>query len=104
MQLANGDNKCKIEGTTIAEMNEKTIDEIEPHSPRYEGDSYIDPETRFSDTPKNFYEPRIFVVDNKTLEAKEYLSENQIESFRRNMKKKKEMFIIVKKRITLMEV
>ena len=88
VQLANGDNKCKIEGTTIAEMNEKTIDEIEPHSPRYEGDSYIDPETRFSDTPKNFYEPRIFVVDNKTLEAKEYLSENQIESFRRNMKKK----------------
>ena len=28
------------------------------------------------------------MVDNKTLEAKEYLSENQIESFRRNMKKK----------------
>ena len=88
VQLASGDNKCKIEGTTITEMNEKTIDEIEPHSPRYKGDSYIDPETRFSDAPKNFYEPRIFVVDNKTLEAKEYLSENQIESFRRNMQKK----------------
>ena len=90
VQLASGDNKCKIEGTTIAEMNEKTIEEIEPHSPRYEGDWYIDPETRFSDTPKNFYEPRIFVVDNKTFEAKEYLSERQIENFKRNMSKKKE--------------
>ena len=87
VQLASGDNKCKIEGTTIAEMNEKTIEEIEPHSPRYEGDWYIDPETRFSDTPKNFYEPRIFVVDNKTFEAKEYLSERQVENFKRNMKK-----------------
>jgi hypothetical protein len=90
VQLASGDNKCKIEGTTIAEMNEKTIEEIEPHSPRYEGDWYIDPETRFSDTPKNFYEPRIFVIDNKTFEAKEYLSERQIENFKRNMVRNKE--------------
>jgi hypothetical protein len=90
VQLASGDNKCKIEGTTIAEMNEKTIEEIEPHSPRYEGDWYIDPETRFSDTPKNFYEPRIFVIDNKTFEAKEYLSERQIENFKRNMARNKE--------------
>ena len=30
-------------------MNEKTIDEIELYSPRYNGDNYIDPETRFSD-------------------------------------------------------
>ena len=87
VQLANGDSKCKIEGTTIAEMNEKTIDEIEPHSPRYEGDFYIDPETRFSDPPKNFYSPRLFVVDNKNLEAKEYLNEIQIENFKRIMKK-----------------
>ena len=87
VQLANGDSKCKIEGTTIAEMNEKTIDEIEPHSPRYEGDHYIDPETRFSDPPKNFYEPRLFVVDNKNLEAKEYLTVGQIENFERTMKK-----------------
>ena len=87
VQLANGDSKCKIEGTTIAEMNEKTIDEIEPHSPRYEGDHYIDPETRFSDPPKNFYEPRLFVVDNKNLKAKEYLTVGQIENFERAMKK-----------------
>ena len=87
VQLSSGENKCKIEGTTIAEMNEKTIEEIEPHSPRYDGDWYIDPETRFSDTPKNFYEPRIFVVNNKTFEAKEYLSEIQIENFRRNMER-----------------
>ena len=98
VQLASGDNKCKIEGTTIAEMNEKTIEEIEPHSPRYEGDSYIDPETRFSDTPKNFYEPRIFVIDNKTLEAKEYLSENQIENFRRNMIRNKENVFYTEKK------
>ena len=90
VQLASGDNKCKIEGTTITEMNEKTIEEIQPHSPRYEGDWYIDPETRFSDTPKNFYEPRIFVVNNKTFEAKEYLSERQIENFKRNMRKNAE--------------
>ena len=87
VQLANGDSKCKIEGTTIAEMNEKTIDEIEPHSPRYSGDNFIDPETRFSDPPKNFYEPRLFVVDNKNLEAKEYLTEGQIENFKRIMEK-----------------
>ena len=68
-------------------MNEKTIDEIEPHSPRYTGDNFIDPETRFSDPPKNFYEPRLFVVDNKNLEAKEYLTERQIENFKRNMDK-----------------
>ena len=98
VQLASGDNKCKIEGTTIAEMNEKTIEEIEPHSPRYEGDSYIDPETRFSDAPKNFYEPRIFVINNKTLEAKEYLSENQIENFRRNMIKNKENVFYTEKK------
>ena len=90
VQLSSGDNKCKIEGTTIAEMNEKTIEEIEPHSPRYKGDWYIDPETRFSDPPKNFFEPRLFVVDNKTLEAKEYLSENQVENFMRSMKKNEE--------------
>ena len=90
VQLSSGDNKCKIEGTTIAEMNEKTIEEIEPHSPRYEGDNYIDPETRFSDPPKNFFEPRLFVVDNRTLEAKEYLSENQVENFIRSMQKNEE--------------
>ena len=89
VQLANGDSKCKIEGTTIAEMNEKTIDEIEPHSPRYEGDNYIDPETRFSDAPKNFYEPRLFVLDNKNMEAIEYLTESQIENFKRIMEKNK---------------
>ena len=98
VQLASGDNKCKIEGTTIAEMNEKTIEEIEPHSPRYESDWYIDPETRFSDTPKNFYPPRIFVVDNKTFEAKEYLSERQIENFKRNMKKNSENVLYSEKK------
>ena len=87
VQLSNGDSKCKIEGTTITEMNEKTIEQIQPHSPRYEGDDYIDPETRFSDAPKNFFAPRLFVVDNKTLYAKEYLSENQIENFKRTMSK-----------------
>ena len=97
VQLANGDSKCKIEGTTIAEMNEKTIDEIKPHSPRYEGDSYIDPETRFSDAPKNFYEPRLFVVDNKKLEAKEYLTETQIENFKRNMKKNQKNVVYYQK-------
>ena len=83
---------------TSIKKNEKTIEEIEPHSPRYEGDSYIDPETRFSDTPKNFYEPRIFVIDNKTLEAKEYLSENQIENFRRNMIRNKENVFYTEKK------
>ena len=97
VQLANGDSKCKIEGTTIAEMNEKTIDEIVPHSPRYEGDHYIDPETRFSDPPKNFYEPRLFVVDNKTLEAKEYLTVGQIENFKRTMKKNNKNVFYYKK-------
>ena len=97
VQLANGDSKCKIEGTTITEMNEKTIDEIEPHSPRYEGDSYINPETRFSDPPKNFYEPRLFVVDNRNLEAKEYLTEGQIESFKRTMKKREKNVFYCKK-------
>ena len=97
VQLANGDSKCKIEGTTIAEMNEKTIEEIEPHSPRYEGDNYIDPETRFSDPPKNFYEPRLFVIDNKNLEAKEYLSETQIDNFKRSMKKNSENVVYYKK-------
>ena len=97
VQLANGDSKCKIEGTTIAEMNEKTIEEIEPHSPRYEGESYIDPETRFSDPPKNFYEPRLFVFDNKKLEAKEYLTETQLENFKRNMEKNKKNVFYTKK-------
>ena len=97
VQLANGDSKCKIEGTTIAEMNEKTIDEIQPHSPRYEGDSYIDPETRFSDAPKNFYEPRLFVVNNKNLEAKEYLTETQIENFKRNMNKNQKNVVYYQK-------
>ena len=97
VQLANGDSKCKIEGTTIAEMNEKTIEEIEPHSPRYDGDSYIDPETRFSDAPKNFYEPRLFVIDNKKLEAKEYLSEIQLENFKRSMEKNKKNVFYCKK-------
>ena len=97
VQLANGDSKCKIEGTTIAEMNEKTIDEIEPHSPRYDGDFYIDPETRFSDPPKNFYSPRLFVVDNKNLEAKEYLNEVQIENYKRIMKKNENNVFYTKK-------
>ena len=97
VQLANGDSKCKIEGTTISEMNEKTIEEIEPHSPRYEGDNYIDPETRFSDPPKNFYEPRLFVIDNKKLEAKEYLTEAQIENFKRTMEKNKKNVVYYKK-------
>ena len=97
VQLANGDSKCKIEGTTISEMNEKTIEEIEPHSPRYEGDNYIDPETRFSDPPKNFFEPRLFVIDNKKLEAKEYLTEAQIENFKRTMEKNKKNVVYYKK-------
>ena len=97
VQLANGDSKCKIEGTTIAEMNEKTIEEIEPHSPRYEGDNYINPETRFSDPPKNFYEPRLFVIDNKNLEAKEYLSETQIGNFKRTMEKNEKNVVYYKK-------
>lgn len=90
-QHSNGDAKCKIEGTTITEMNEKTIDEITVHSPKYEGRSYINPETRFCMPPKNFYPPRLFVVDNSKQFSdeyvKEYLCEEQIEIFKRNMSK-----------------
>ena len=39
MQLSSGDNKCKIEGTTIAEMNEKTIEENDEENEKV--DEYI---------------------------------------------------------------
>ena len=95
---SNGDAKCKIQGTTIKEMNEKTIDEIVPDSPRYEGKDYIDPETRFSDPPSNFYPPRLFEVDNNDLSAVEYICDVQIEGYKRNMKKTlKEGEYVVKK-------
>ena len=95
---SNGDAKCKIQGTTIKEMNEKTIDEIIPDSPRYEGKDYIDPETRFSDPPSNFYPPRLFEVDNNDLSAVEYICDVQIEGYKRNMKKiLKEGEYVVKK-------
>ena len=86
---SNGIAKCKIEGTTIPEMNEKNIDDIEPNSPRYKEDFYIHPEVRFSEVPKNFFPPRLFAIDNKTNDVIEYLNEEQVENFKRNMQKDK---------------
>ena len=84
---SNGDSKCKIEGTTIKEMNEKTIEELGCESPRYEGNEFIHPEVRFSDTPKNLFPPRLFVYDNKNSNVVEYLNEELIESFENYMKR-----------------
>ena len=84
---SNGDAKCKVQGTTIKEMNEKTIDEIIPDSPRYTTRDYINPETRFSDTPSNFYPPLLFILDNSDQSAIELLCEKQIENFKRDMRK-----------------
>ncbi len=82
---SNGDYKCKIEGTTIKEMNEKTIDELDCETPRYEGNEHINPEVRFSDTPKNLFSPRMFVYDNKNSNVVEYLNKELIESFKNFM-------------------
>ena len=86
---SNGDSKCKIEGTTIKEMNEKTIEELDCESPRYEGNEFIHPEARFSDTPKNLFPPRLFVYDNKSSNVVEYLNEELIQSFENYMKREK---------------
>ena len=84
---SNGDAKCKVQGTTIKEMNEKTIDEIVPDSPRYTTYDYINPETRFSDAPSNFFPPRLFLIDNSDYSATEFLCEEQIDGFKRMMRK-----------------
>lgn len=78
---SDGTAKCLITGTTMEEMNVKSIEEIEPRSPDYSGIEYLDPDTKFCAPPSNFYPPRLFVIENDST-GYELLTEKQVSQFK----------------------
>lgn len=80
---ADGAAKYKLSVTLDLDNSHKTIDEIRPDSPRYTGESYIDPEAIHLEAPKNFVHPRLFVIENDNT-GYELLNEDQIVNFKLN--------------------
>lgn len=80
---SNGTAKYKLSVTLDLENSHKTIDEIRPDSPRYTGESFIDPEAIHLEAPKNFVHPRLFVIENDN-SGYELLNEDQITNFKLN--------------------
>jgi len=83
---SDGNAKYKLSVTLDLENSHKTIDEIRPDSPRYQGESYIDPEAIHLEAPKNFVHPRLFVIENDNT-GYELLNEDQITNFKLNKHK-----------------
>jgi hypothetical protein len=83
---ADGSAKYKLSVTLDLDNSHKTIEEIRPDSPRYQGDSYIDPEANFLEAPKDFIHPRLFVIENDN-SGYELLNEDQITNFKLNKQK-----------------
>lgn len=80
---SDGTAKYKLSVTLDLENSHKTIDEIRPDSPRYQGESFIDPEAIHLEAPKNFVHPRLFVIENDNT-GYELLNEDQITNFKLN--------------------
>ena len=83
---SDGTAKYKLSVTLDLDNSHKTIDEIRPDSPRYEGESFIDPEAIHLESPKNFVHPRLFVIENDN-SGYELLNEDQIMNFKLNKTK-----------------
>jgi len=83
---SDGNAKYKLSVTLDLENSHKTIDEIRPDSPRYQGEFYIDPEAIHLEAPKNFVHPRLFVIENDNT-GYELLNEDQITNFKLNKHK-----------------
>jgi hypothetical protein len=78
---ADGTTKSKIKVTLDLQNSQVPIDELRPVTPNYDTADYIDDEAKFSDSPSNFFPPRLFVIQNDNT-GYELLSENQVNNFK----------------------